>query len=155
MCPPKKYWTRTFKRERRHNYQCLRQRNIQTTQPQFKATFACTVFLHSCPVFLPNDKSPSNAEQTLRARGQTSLDHIPSMVSILPGKLAVELKLAHLFIPQFCYALEMSPSHFSSPLKPQNLALPGLKCGSLLKHLFGVGGERGRRREPVLPCSCS
>lgn len=38
-------------------------------------------------------------------RRQTSLDHIPSVVSILPGKLAAELKLAHLLILEFGYVL--------------------------------------------------
>lgn len=72
---------------------------------------AYIVFQHSCP----SSSQMTRSQGLLNShygRRQTSLDHIPSsMVSILPGKLAAELKLAHLVIQEIGYVfVRESPS---------------------------------------------
>lgn len=72
--------------------------------------------------------------------------------SILPGKLAEDLKFAHLFIPQLSPQMSLPPL----PLASELWAWPALKCGSSLKLLFGVGGERGRReRRQFFPAAAA
>lgn len=88
---------------------------------------------------------------TLYGRGQTIPDHILSM-DYFTRKTSSRLNVCSLI------HLSSEPTNepSSSPLSLRALAPPALKCGSCLKHLFGVGGERGRReRSQFFPAAAA
>lgn len=129
--------------------------DIWTIELQSKSTLAYIIFPHSC-----QSSSQMTRSQALLnshyGRRQTSLDHIPSVVSILPGKLAAELKLAHLFIPEFGYVLVTEPPLFLRFPYPQSLGHCHSSVAAAWSICLGwVGEEEEGRVEPALPCSCS
>lgn len=67
--------------------------------------FVSIVFFHSCPVLLSNAGIPSSTKVPSWKETDKSGPRTFSMVSILPGRLAAGLHLAHLPIPALGYAL--------------------------------------------------
>lgn len=92
--------------------------HIGTNQPQSKSTCACVVFLHSDPVCPTDNQVPSSGKQP-SGKGTDRSRQNPSIVFILLGKLAIELKLDHLFNPLIWLCF--------SPRAPSFLPFPDLQ----------------------------
>lgn len=70
------------------------------------------------------------------------------------------VKVSSPIIPQFCYALEMSPSHFSSPLSLRGLRCQGSSAAASWSIVWGGWGKRKESRAssslqlPLTKASC-
>lgn len=121
------------------------------------------LFASSSSILVLSSSQTTGSQALLNSphgRGQTSLDHIPSsMVSILPGKLAAELKSAHLFIPVWLCFSHMAPviSPLPSPSDPSCCNHSSVAARWRICLGGGEEGEKRRKGEwsPLFPAAAA
>lgn len=95
--------------------------DIWTTKLQSESTFACISFLHSCPVLLSKDKIPGSAKQPSWKGTDKSGTHTHGLNFTRKSSSSCCLKLVHLFISEFGYALVTEPPLLPPFPHPQSL----------------------------------